>query len=97
MSTNTLLQPSQAGTLESGDIQIFLSPAADAAAGISIHLTSPVLKKFGSAIRSVLTQELAQAGLTQVEVTANDRGALDCTIRARILTAIERGLTKEEQ
>lgn len=97
MSTNTLLQPSQAGTLESGDIQIFLSPAADAAAGISIHLTSPVLKKFGQAIRSVLTQELTQAGLTQVEVTANDRGALDCTIRARILTAIERGLTKEEQ
>ena len=71
--------------------------ATDAAAGISIHLTSPVLKKFGSAIRSVLAQELTQAGLTQVEVTANDRGALDCTIRARILTAIERGLTKEEQ
>ena len=96
MSTNTLLQSSQAGTLESGDIQIFLSPAADAASGITIHLTSPVLKKFGPAIRSVLTQELTQAGLTQVLVTANDRGALDCTIRARILTAIERGLTKEE-
>lgn len=96
MSTTTLLQSSQAGTLESGDIQIFLSPAADAAAGISINLTSPVLKKFGQAIRNVLTQELTQAGLTQVQVTANDRGALDCTIRARILTAIERGLTKEE-
>lgn len=86
-----LLQPGQAGTLESNDIVITVAPAT-AEDGIVIELTSPVIKQYGKRIREVIVEALAEAGVQQVFVQANDKGALDCTIRARVQTAVARAL-----
>lgn len=83
------LKPAQAGTLESCDIMIALAPA-EPGTGIDISLDSPAKKQYGRRIREVLEETLAAAGLTDVTVHANDRGALDCTIRARLEAAIAR-------
>ncbi|AIF50379.1 citrate lyase acyl carrier protein [Pelosinus sp. UFO1] len=90
-----IIQSSQAGTVESNDILIILNPA-EAGSGIKIDLTSPVLQKYGRQIKNVIQEVLNGQGIVDAEVSANDRGALDCTVRARMMTAIDRALLKEE-
>ena len=65
--------------------------------GISIDLTSSVEKQFGRQIRSVIRQVLEQLDVENAAVTAVDKGALDCTIRARMETAIYRAAGKDGQ
>lgn len=84
----------QAGTLESSDIMVTVAPAT-AGAGLVIELTSPVAKQFGSQIRGVISATLEEHGITEAVVNANDKGALDCTVRARVIAAIERALAEE--
>ena len=77
-----------AGTLESNDILITISSAGGSANSVS--LTSIVINQFGPAIRAVIDQCLEASGLLGVEVTVQDKGALECTIKARMETAIAR-------
>ena len=79
-----LRKAATAGTMESNDIMVTLEPAE--AGGIQIDLTSNVLQQFGAQIRSVITETLTEYGA----VTAVDKGALDCTIRARVTAALFR-------
>ncbi len=76
-----------AGTLESSDIMVTVSPDT---AGINIALTSSVEKYYGDSIREMIRQVLHDMGVESVDVQAVDHGALDCTIRARVTTAVRR-------
>lgn len=75
-----------AGTLESSDIMITLKPHG--ADGIEIELDSTVEKQFGKEIRTVIRDTLAELGVSGVRVVAVDKGALNCTVRARVKTAV---------
>jgi citrate lyase subunit gamma (acyl carrier protein) len=77
----------QAGTLESSDIMITVAPEKK---GVHIELQSIVLQQYGEAIRATLEKTIAAQGIDGIRVKASDRGALDCTIRARMLTALSR-------
>ena len=89
-------QIAQAGTLESNDIQITLSPAPQGS-GIQIELTSSVLVQYGDLIRQTIHDTILQQHVTDFLVKAHDRGALDCTIKARTLAALGRsGVTLQE-
>lgn len=90
-----LLRAAQAGTIESNDIMVTVTPAAEAS-GLSLTLVSPVLKQYGRQIRSVIEEVLAVYDIKDVQIHANDKGALDCTIRARLTVAIQRALSAEE-
>lgn len=76
-----------AGTLESGDIMISLAKGEK---GIEIDIRSTVEKQFGEQIREVIAKTLSDLGVEDVKVAANDRGALDCTIKARVMAAYYR-------
>jgi len=78
-----------AGTLESSDIMITIE--SNAGKGIEIDLNSPVEKQYGTQIRKTIMDTLQELGLNDVKVTAVDKGALDCTIRARVKAAAYRG------
>ncbi|MTJ92222.1 MAG: citrate lyase acyl carrier protein [Desulfovibrio sp.] len=77
-----------AGTLESNDILVTISSTGGSANSVS--LSSIVISQFGPAIRAVIDQCLEASGLSGVEVTVQDKGALECTIKARMETAIAR-------
>lgn len=81
------------GTLESSDILITVEP--NAAQTIDLTLESDVEKQFGKQIRHVILQTLQKLQVTSATVTAVDKGALDCTIQARTLTAVYRAAEKE--
>ena len=78
----------KAGTLESNDIVIMVYPNEDDT--IEIELESIVMQQFGSRIREVIEETLKSLGVTSVKVKAQDKGALDYTIVARVETAIKR-------
>ena len=75
-----------AGTLESGDIMIQIGPGE----GLQISLQSSVEAQFGSQIRSLIKETLSGLGIENASVNAVDKGALDCTIRARVTAAAVR-------
>lgn len=84
-----LLKSAQAGTIESSDILIILAPA-DAGTGIKVELVSPTMQQYGKQITNLIIQTLVAHGIDDVQVHANDRGALDYTIKARVITALQR-------
>ena len=79
-----------AGSLESNDILITISGSSTGGSANSVSLSSIVINQFGPAIRAVIDQCLEASGLTGVEVAVQDKGALECTIKARMETAIAR-------
>jgi citrate lyase subunit gamma (acyl carrier protein) len=87
-----VLKPSVAGTMESSDIMITLEPGSGS---IEIELQSVVDKQFGRQIRSVIAGTLAELRVESAKVSAVDKGALDCTIQARVKTAVYRSAGKD--
>lgn len=81
-----VLKPASAGTMESSDVLVELVPAE----GREIQLTSVVEAQFGDSIRAVAGEMLDQFDLQNVCLRIDDRGALECVLRARIETAILR-------
>ena len=80
-----------AGTLESGDILIQIAPGD----GLQIDLQSSVAAQFGRQIKAVITETLSGLGIENASVKATDKGALDCTIRARVTAAAVRATGKD--
>jgi citrate lyase subunit gamma (acyl carrier protein) len=74
-----------AGTLESSDITIVIEPNQEKE--VSIKLQSSVEKQFGDQIKKVIMDTLKELKVDSAIVNANDKGALDCVIRARVQTA----------
>lgn len=87
------MKEAYAGTLESGDIMIQIEPAETQ--GLTIELGSTVMYQFGEQIRNVITETLTDLGVTDALVKATDKGALDCTIRARVTAAAVRATGKD--
>ena len=82
-----IIKSSVAGTMESSDIMITLEPGSG---GIEIELESMVEKQFGRQIRSVIINTLSELQVKNAKLSAVDKGALDCTIQARVKTAVHR-------
>lgn len=82
-------KPAVAGTLESSDCLVTVEPAEK---GIEFSLDSVVINQFGNQIRRVALETLERLGIEKVRLAIVDKGALDCTIRARIETAVYRSI-----
>lgn len=79
----------QAGTLESNDAMITVAPGK-AGSGVFIDLTSIVKEQYGDAICQTIQDVIWEQNCCDISITVVDRGALDCTIRARFLAALSR-------
>lgn len=86
-----LLNPAQAGTVESTDILIMIAPA-EPETGITIELTSPTMQQYGEHIKALILKIVQEQGVQDAMIHANEKGALDCTIEARVKTAIARAM-----
>lgn len=83
-----ILKQASAGTMESSDAYVEIEPRDN---GLDIHIESVVEKQFGEKIEATVREVLAEFDLNDAEVRVVDRGALECVIRARVETAIQRG------
>ena len=77
-----------AGTMESSDVYVEIEPGNGQ---LEIQLESVVKVQYGAAIEAAVRDVLQEQGITDTCVRVNDRGALDCVIRARVEAAVLRG------
>ena len=82
-----------AGTLESSDCLVSVEPNEK---GIDFSLESSVINQFGNQIKKVTFETLENLEVENVRISIVDKGALDCTIKARIEGAVFRAVDQYE-
>lgn len=82
-----ILKPAMAGTLESSDAQVTVEPGTN---GIQLTLSSSVMNQYGRQIKATVLETLERLGVENAQVTVVDKGALDCTLKARVECAVFR-------
>lgn len=76
-----------AGTLESSDAQVTVEPGTQ---GIELSIESSVIHQFGRQIKAAVMETLERMEIKDAKVTVVDKGALDCTLKARVECAVYR-------
>lgn len=84
-----IIKIATAGTDEKSDAIITVEPCES---GLQLQIKSVVMNQFGSAIEASVREVLAEMGVQNAIVRVADRGALDCVLRARVETAVLRGM-----
>ena len=80
-------KPAVAGTLESSDCMVTVEPGQGE---IELDLDSVVIRQYGKQIRKIIRETLDRLDVNNARVTVVDKGALDCTIKARVECAVYR-------
>lgn len=80
-------KPAIAGTLESSDAQVSVAPGTN---GIELELESSVMNQYGRQIKKTVLETLERLGVKDGYVKVVDKGALDCTLKARVECAVFR-------
>ena len=93
---NILKKSAYAGTLESSDTYIHVSPIEENK--IKIILESSVEEIYGEAIEELVMHTITEMGVSNILVKVQDKGALDFVIKARVQAAVLRAceLTEPE-
>ncbi len=81
-----ILKTAAAGTLESSDALVTVEPGQ----GISLELSSSVMNQYGRQIKATVLETLERLEVKDAHVTVIDKGALDCTLKARVECAVFR-------
>lgn len=81
-----------AGTREKSDIEICITPGN---AGIRLSIESVVKQQFGKAIGCTIYAVLEEMNVKDAVIEAQDFGAPDFVIRARMKTALLRAAKEE--
>lgn len=83
-----------AGTLESSDAQVFVEPGNGS---VELFIESSVIHQFGTQIQKVVLETLERLQVADVKVRVIDKGALDCTLKARVECAVFRANDRNDQ
>ena len=75
-----------AGTLESSDAQVTVSPADT----LEVVIESSVINQYGRQIKATVEETLGRLGVETGLVSVLDKRALDCTLKARVECAVFR-------
>lgn len=83
-----IVRVAKAGTLESNDMMVMVMPSENGE--IELDLESIVLKQYGQQIRTAILKTVERLQVSAVKIKAQDKGALDYTIEARVEAALIR-------
>ncbi len=81
-----------AGSMESNDAMILIEPGEGE---VEIAIESVVMRQFGKQIENAVKSVLDEYGIDDALVWVRDKGAVECTLRARTETAILRAAKEE--
>ena len=81
-----ILKSAAAGTLESSDCMVTVEPGE----GITLDLSSSVMNQYGRQIKAAVLETLERLDVKNANVTVVDKGALECTLKARAECAVFR-------
>ena len=86
-----IIKTAVAGTLESSDCMVTIEPGR----GLELDLESAVMQQYGRRIAEVAMETLDRLNVQNARVSIVDKGALDCTIKARVECAAMRAAEHE--
>ena len=78
---------SMAGTLEASDAQVTVEPGNGT---VELSIESSVIHQFGKQIKATVLETLNRLDVKDAKETVVDKGALACTIKARLECAVYR-------
>ena len=81
-----------AGSMESNDAMILIEPGEGE---VEIAIESVVMRQFGKQIESAVKSVLDEYEIDDARVWVRDKGAVECTLKARTETAILRAVKEE--
>ena len=87
MDKREIVRPARAGSAESNDVLVIISPSDD----LTIDIASEVSVQYGEDIEKVIREKLQDLGVEKAQIKIEDKGALDFTLRARVEAAVLRG------
>ena len=87
-------KPAVAGTVESSDALVSVEPGDGK---IELTLTSSVMNQYGRQIRETVLETLERLDVKSVKISIVDKGALDCTLKARVECAVFRSCDASEK
>lgn len=82
-----IVRTAKSGSLESNDALVFISPGEDS---IELEIESPVKILFGKQIEKLVYQILEEKNIDKIKIKIIDKGALECTLKARLISALNR-------
>ncbi|MCI1823786.1 MAG: citrate lyase acyl carrier protein [Megasphaera sp.] len=86
-----LSKSASAGFNEKQDALVTVNSSAPGT-GIIVHLTSNVKHQYGKHMEKVIQDTIIAKGFTDIIVDVVDKGAWDYTLKARVESALERGM-----
>ena len=89
-----IVKAAMAGTLESSDAQITVEPSDS---GINLFIESTVLNQYGRQIKATVLELLEKMEVKNARVSVVDKGALECTLKARLECAVYRSCDVSEK
>ena len=88
-----ILNNAIAGTMETSDAQVQVFPQSGK---LSIYVESSVMNQYGRQIKKTAEETLAKLKVKEGKVVIIDKGALECTLKARIECAVFRSCGQSE-
>ncbi|MCA7012114.1 citrate lyase acyl carrier protein [Dickeya dadantii] len=88
-----IIKEALAGTFESSDVLVKVAPAEGP---LTVVINSEVIKQFGAQITQVVNDTLRTLGVESGTIVVEDKGALDCVLRARVQSAVLRAAGVED-
>lgn len=83
-----VLKMSVAGSMESNDAMILVEPCDST----EIIVESVVKAQYGERIEEAVLSTVSSLGIEGAKITVKDKGALECTLKARTETALLRSV-----
>ncbi|MCQ2398106.1 MAG: citrate lyase acyl carrier protein [Sphaerochaetaceae bacterium] len=90
----TIEKSAVAGTLESSDAMVTVEPGEN---GVELDISSSVMNQYGRQIKQMVLETLNRLEVKSGKITVVDKGALDCTLKARVECAVYRSCGKSEK
>ena len=87
-------KPAIAGTLESSDAQVTVEPLDS---GLEVSIESSVMNQYGRQIKVSILKTLECLGVKSGKIIVVDKGALECTLNARVECAVFRSTKASEK
>ena len=85
-----IIKNASIGVEETNDMLIEVEPA-DAGSGVILDFKTSVPYQYGDHLYYLILKTIEEAGYTDLKMVVRDKGSWDYTVKARVLTVLERG------
>ena len=85
-----IIKNASIGVEETNDMLVEVEPAGPGS-GVTIDFKTSVPYQYGDHLYHLILKTIEEAGYTDLKMVVREKGSWDYTVKARVLTGLERG------